>query len=34
MTTNDISINFLKKENITGKPIYADSAEPRLILVS
>ena len=30
MTTNDISI-FLKEEKLLGNPIYADSAEPRLI---
>jgi len=30
MTTNDIN-NFLKEFNLTSKPIYADSAEPRLI---
>jgi len=30
MTTNDIN-KFLKELNLTSKPIYADSAEPRLI---
>ena len=30
MTTSDIN-NFLKELNLTSKPIYADSAEPRLI---
>ena len=30
MTTNDIS-KFLKEENLQSNPIYADSAEPRLI---
>ena len=30
MTTNDISL-FLKEEKLLGNPIYADSAEPRLI---
>ena len=30
MTTNDIA-QFLREENLSGNPIYADSAEPRLI---
>ena len=30
MTTNDINI-FLKEQNLLSNPIYADSAEPRLI---
>ena len=30
MTTQDINV-FLKEEQLLGKPIYADSAEPRLI---
>ena len=30
MTTQDINV-FLKEEQLTSKPIYADSAEPRLI---
>ena len=30
MTTSDIN-DFLRNEDITNKPIYADSAEPRLI---
>jgi len=30
MTTNDINV-FLKEEKLLNKPIYADSAEPRLI---
>lgn len=30
MTTNDIN-KFLRDENLLGNPIYADSAEPRLI---
>ena len=30
MTTNDINV-FLKELNLTSSPIYADSAEPRLI---
>ena len=30
MTTNDINI-FLKEEKLLSNPIYADSAEPRLI---
>ena len=30
MTTNDINV-FLKEQNLAANPIYADSAEPRLI---